>query len=193
MDQCSFRSSFFHHLFIPPRPTGLRNFKVRCFIPALSFATVFFHVRTHSTRFIFLAVIKLLETYQYSCPHSCISFLPNVTGQTTTCPVAKCVFMWEQNCYGEICNHHRNSLNKGPCHRSLDRETRRDTLDRTREELHSLCKYYNKLLYLFKHIVPIISFISFHGILSLDYPYIIATSGYIKNKCRQIYSQFKKK
>ena len=42
---------------------------------------------------------------------------------------------------------------------------------------HSLCKYYNKhLLYLFKHIVPIISF---HGILSLDYPYIIATSGYI--------------
>ena len=45
----------------------------------------------------------------------------------------------------------------------------------------SLCKYYNKLLYLFKHIVPIISFISFHGILSLDYPYIIATSGYINN------------
>ena len=64
---------------------------------------------------------------------------------------------------------------------SPDRETRRDTLDRTREELHilSLCKYYNKLLYLFKPIVHIISFISFHGILSLDYPYIIATSGYI--------------
>ena len=84
-------------------------------------------------------------------------------------------------CYGEICNHHRNSLNKGPCHRSPDRETRRDTLNRTREELHtlSLCKYYNKLLYLFKPIVYIISFISFHGILSLDYPYIIATSGYI--------------
>ena len=85
-------------------------------------------------------------------------------------------------CYGEICNYHRNSLNKGPCQRSPDRETRRDTLDRTREELHtlSLCKYYNKLLlYLFKPIVNIISFISFHGILSLDYPYIIATSGYI--------------
>ena len=46
---------------------------------------------------------------------------------------------------------------------------------------HSLCKYYNKLLYLFKPIVHIISFISFHGILSLDYPYIIATSGYITN------------
>ena len=44
----------------------------------------------------------------------------------------------------------------------------------------SLCKYYNiLLLYLFKPIVHIISFISFHGILSLDYPYIIATSGYI--------------
>ena len=41
-------------------------------------------------------------------------------------------------CYGEICNHHRNSLNKGPCHRSPDRKTRRDTLDRTREELHVL-------------------------------------------------------
>ena len=36
-----FRSSFFHHLFNPPRPTGPRNFKVRCLIPALSFATVF--------------------------------------------------------------------------------------------------------------------------------------------------------
>ena len=83
-------------------------------------------------------------------------------------------------CNGEICNHHRNSLDKEPCHRSLDRETQRDTLDRTREELHSLCKYYNKLLlYLFKPKVHIISFISFHGILSLDYPYIIATSGYI--------------
>ena len=41
------------------------------------------------------------------------------------------------DCYGEICNHHRNSLNKGPCHRSPDRETRRDTLDRTRED-HTL-------------------------------------------------------
>ena len=41
-------------------------------------------------------------------------------------------------CYGEICNHYRNSLNKGPCHRSPDRETWRDTLDRTREELHTL-------------------------------------------------------
>ena len=41
-------------------------------------------------------------------------------------------------CYGEICNHHRNSLNKGPCHWSPYRKTRRDTLDRTREELHTL-------------------------------------------------------
>ena len=92
-----------------------------------------------------------------------------------------------QTCYGEICNHHRNSLNKEPCHRSPDRETRRDTLDRTREEhTLSLCKYYNKLLlYLFKHVVPIISFISFHGILSLDYPYIIATSGYINWRRRR--------
>ena len=31
-------------------------------------------------------------------------------------------------------HHHRNSLNEEPCHRSPDRETRRDTLDRTREE-----------------------------------------------------------
>ena len=40
----SFRSPFFHHLFIPPRPTGPRNFKVRHLTLALSFATVFFHV-----------------------------------------------------------------------------------------------------------------------------------------------------
>ena len=92
LGQCSFRSSFFHHLFIPPRPTGPRNFKVRCLIPALSFATVFFHIRTHSTRGIFLAVIKLLETHQYSRPRSCISFLLNVTGQTTICPFAKCLW-----------------------------------------------------------------------------------------------------
>ena len=85
----SFRSSFFHHLFIPPRPTSPRNFKVRCLIPALSSATVFFHVRTHSTRLIFLAVIKLLETHQYSRPHSCISFLLNVIRQTTICPFVK--------------------------------------------------------------------------------------------------------
>ena len=58
-------------------------------IPALSFATVFFHVRTHSTRVIFLAVIKLLETHQYSRPHSCTSFLLNVTGQTTICSFVK--------------------------------------------------------------------------------------------------------
>ena len=44
---------------------------------------------THSTRIIFLAVIKLLETHQYSRPHSCISFLLNVTGQNTICPVTK--------------------------------------------------------------------------------------------------------
>ena len=51
---------------------------------------------------------------------------------------------------------------------------------------HSLCKYYNKpLLYLFKPIVHIISYISFHGILSLDYPYIIATSGYINWRRRR--------
>ena len=89
MGQGSFRNSFFHHLFIPPKPTGSRNFKVRCLILALSFATVFFHVRTHSTRVIFLAVIKLLETHQYSHPHSCISFLLNVTGQTTISPFVK--------------------------------------------------------------------------------------------------------
>ena len=71
-----------------PRPSGPRNFKVRCLIPALSFATVFFHVRTHSTKSIFLAVIKLLETHQYSRPHFCISFL-NITGQTTICPFVK--------------------------------------------------------------------------------------------------------
>ena len=85
-------------------------------------------------------------------------------------------------CYGEIGNHHRNSLNDELCHRSPDRDTQRDTLDRTREELlHSLSVNItiNIFFYLFKHIVHIISFISFHGILSLDYPYIIATSGYI--------------
>ena len=59
------RSSFFHHLFIHPRPTGPRNFNFRRLISALSFASVFFHVQTHSTRAIFLAVIKLLETHQY--------------------------------------------------------------------------------------------------------------------------------
>ena len=75
--------------FIPPRHSGPRNFKVRCLIPALSFATVYFHVRTHSTRAIFLAVIKLLETHQYSRPHSCISFLLNETGQTSISPLAK--------------------------------------------------------------------------------------------------------
>ena len=40
----------------------------------------------------------------------------------------------ENKCYGEIGNHHRNSLNEELCHRSPDRDTRRDTLDRTREE-----------------------------------------------------------
>ena len=87
--QRSFRSSFFHHLFIPHRPTGPRSFKVRCLIPAVSFAIVFFHVRTHGTRAIFLAVIKLLETHRYSRLHSCISFLLNVTGQSTICNFAK--------------------------------------------------------------------------------------------------------
>ena len=53
---------------------------LRTLILALSFATVFFYVQTHSTRAIFLVVIKLLETHHYSCPHSCISFLLNVTG-----------------------------------------------------------------------------------------------------------------
>ena len=43
--------------------------------------------RTHCTRAIFLAVIKLLETYQCSRLHSCISFLLNVTGQTIICPL----------------------------------------------------------------------------------------------------------
>ena len=42
LGQRSFRISFSYHLFIPPRPTGPWNFKVRCLIPALSFATVFF-------------------------------------------------------------------------------------------------------------------------------------------------------
>ena len=64
---------------------------VRCLIPALSFETVFFHVRIHSTKVFFLAVIKLLETHQYSCPHSDISFLLDVTGQTTICSLVKCV------------------------------------------------------------------------------------------------------
>ena len=41
---------------------------------------------------------------------------------------SKCFHM----CYGDICNHHRNILNKGPCHRSSDRKTQRDTLDWTR-------------------------------------------------------------
>ena len=79
--------------FIPLRPTGPRNFKVICLILALSFATVFFHVRTNSTRAIFLAVIKLLDTHQYSRPHSWISFLLNVTGQTTICPCCSISFV----------------------------------------------------------------------------------------------------
>ena len=82
-------------------------------------------------------------------------------------------------CYGEICNHHRNSLNKGPCHRT-EKHGETPWTEHVKNYTLSLCKYYNKLLlYLFKPIVHIISFISFHGILSLDYPYIIATSGYI--------------
>ena len=43
-------------------------------IPALSFTAVFFFPTTYSTRVIFLAVIKLLETNQYSHPHSCTFF-----------------------------------------------------------------------------------------------------------------------
>ena len=62
-------------------------------------------------------------------------------------------------------------------------------MDGTREELlHSLSVNITiNIFYLFKHIVPIISFISFHGILSLDYPYIIATSGYINLQNAYIY------
>ena len=42
----------------------------------------------------------------------------------------------ELKCYGEIGNHHRNSLNEELGHRSpIHGDTQRDTLDRTREEL----------------------------------------------------------
>ena len=73
-------------------PLVLETLRLDVLIPALSFATVFFHVRTHSIRAIFLAVIKLLETHQHSRPHCCISFLLNVTGQTTLCPFVKVLF-----------------------------------------------------------------------------------------------------
>ena len=33
----------------------------------------------------------------------------------------------KEECYGEICNHHRNSLNEELGHRSPDRHTRRYT------------------------------------------------------------------
>ena len=86
-----------------PLSTGPWSFKVRCLIQVLSFATVIFHIRTHSTRATFLAVIKLLETHQYSCPHSCISFLLNVTGQTTICPFSKSINQIKFFAYRVIC------------------------------------------------------------------------------------------
>ena len=45
--------------------------------------------------------------------------------------VCVCIYIY---CYGEICNHHRNSLNEELYYRSPDRHTQRDTLDITREE-----------------------------------------------------------
>ena len=67
-----------------------------------------------------------------------------------------------ENCYGEICNHHRNILNKEPCHRSSEIEENRETPWTEHDNYYtfSLCKYFNKLS-LFKPIVHIYSFISF--------------------------------
>ena len=91
LGQCFFRSSFFHHSFL----LDPLVFETSRLTLALSFATVFFfHVPTHSTRAIFLTVIKLFETHQYSRPHSCISFFPYVTGQTIICPSVKCVWSY---------------------------------------------------------------------------------------------------
>ena len=48
-----------------------------------------------------------------------------------------------EKCYGEICNHDRNILNKGLCHWSSDIEENRETplTEHDKYYTFSLCKY----------------------------------------------------